>query len=389
MISNTPDPNLKPINTARSPRILVVDDQRESVRLLQMRLQVEGFECVTAADGPAALDLMFRQPIDLVILDVVMPKMDGYEVCRRIKADERTRDIPVLFLTAKLEIEAKVRGLEAGGHDYLSKPVDQLELLARTRAALRVKQLQDQLKNQLQLQDQINRLHQRMLSEHWEKTLGQLAASLAHEINNPLTAALGNVQVLTMDPTLEPALKDRLGIVDLSLQRVGQKLRSLLLITQTNSDPQTVSVAEMVEDLLTLLNFQLVMDKVSVRTTLDHSCMWRGVAGDLACGILYVLNNAIEAMAGRSGAILTISVEGGQDGLVVRIGDNGTGIPIEIQPMIFEPFFTTKSGLHHGVGLYLAKEIVTKAGGRILFESEAQGGRTEFRIWLPARFLEF
>ena len=125
-----------------------------------------------------------------------MPGMDGFELCRRVKANPATADVPVLFLTANTEMEDKLRGLEAGGHDYLNKPVDQHELVARTRAALRVKQLQDELKKKLELQQQINRLHQGMLSEHWQKTLGQLAASLAHEINNPLAVALGTVQLL-------------------------------------------------------------------------------------------------------------------------------------------------------------------------------------------------
>src|SRR6185369_1127533 len=136
------------------------------------------------------------------------------ELCRRIKAEEKTRDLPVLFLTAKFETEDKVRGLEVGGHDYLSKPIDQQELLARTRSALRVKQLQDRLKEQLQLQDQVNRLHQGMLSEHWQKTLGQLAASLAHEINNPLAAALGSVQLICMDESLGENTQNRLQIID-------------------------------------------------------------------------------------------------------------------------------------------------------------------------------
>ncbi len=105
--------------------------------------------CFGFSDGQEALDWLRENPVDVAILDVMMPKMDGYELCRRIKADPATSDIPVIFLTAKLESSEKVRGLELGGHDYLTKPVHQQELLARTRAALRVKHLQDQLKGKL------------------------------------------------------------------------------------------------------------------------------------------------------------------------------------------------------------------------------------------------
>src|SRR2546427_7413189 len=117
-------------------RVLAVDDQADSLRLLQARLKAGGMECVACADGPAALRFLAEQLVDVIILDVMMPQMDGYEVCRRIKADPRTKDIPVIFLTAKMDSADKVQGLDIGGHDFLSKPIQQQELVARTRAAL-------------------------------------------------------------------------------------------------------------------------------------------------------------------------------------------------------------------------------------------------------------
>src|SRR5437867_10034615 len=138
-------------------RVLAVDDQADSLRLLQLRLTAGGMACTACADGPAALRFLAEQLVDVIILDVMMPQMDGYEVCRRIKADPRTRDIPVIFLTARMDAADKVQGLDIGGQDFLSKPIQQQELLARTRAALRVKQMQDQLKEQMQLQ---RRIHQ-------------------------------------------------------------------------------------------------------------------------------------------------------------------------------------------------------------------------------------
>src|SRR2546423_4897972 len=136
-----------------------------------------------------------------------------------------------------------------------------------------------------------------MLTEHWQKTLGQLAASLAHEINNPLAAALGSAQLLAMDETLDKNVLDRLMIIDRSLQRAGQKLRSLLLIAQNTRHAQTISVGQMVEDLATIVNFQVVVTKVTLHTELDGGCKWQGVASELARAILYVINNAIEAVA--------------------------------------------------------------------------------------------
>jgi signal transduction histidine kinase len=370
----------------RKARILAVDDQKDSLRLLQIRLQNAGMECVTCGDGNQALDVLSSgEPFDVVILDVMMPHMDGYELCRRIKAEEKTKDLPVLFLTAKFATEDKVKGLEVGGHDYLSKPVEQQELLARTRSALRVKQLQDRLKEQLQLQEQVNRLHQGMLSEHWQKTLGQLAASLAHEINNPLAAALGSVQLIAMEEGLNANWLARLQVVDRSLQRAGQKLRSLLLIAQTGRQSHKVSLRQMMQDILTVINFQVVMNRISV--TFENSntpCDWFGNPSDLARAVLYVLNNAIEALQNVASPCIRVEIQTVGDQNVIRISDNGVGIQPQLRDRVFEPFFTTKPPPHNGIGLFLGREIVTAAGGIIDVNSAGEGRGTDVSIQLAA-----
>jgi signal transduction histidine kinase len=291
----------------------------------------------------------------------------------------------VLFLTAKFEMEDKVKGLEVGGHDYLSKPVEQAELLARTKSALRVKSLQDQLKQQLHLQQQLNELHQGMLSEHWQKTLGQLAASLAHEINNPLAAALGSAQLLTMDESLDNTVQDRLQIIDRSLQRAGQKLRSLLLIAQNSKHQQTISLAHLLEDLSTIINFQIVVNKVTLKCDMDDGCTWQGSPSELARALLYVINNGIEAVKGLPQPSLNIRVEGAGPHCVIHVVDNGPGVNPEVKDRIFEAFVTTKPRPpHNGVGLYLAKEIITAADGQIDLLPGPGGIGTDVVITLPS-----
>lgn len=365
------------------PRVLAVDDQPDSLRLLQMRLQAAGMECFVCRDGPTALRFLAEHEVDVVILDVMMPQMDGFEVCRRIKANERTRNIPVLFLTARLEKADKIRGLEVGGHDYLSKPIEQQELMARTKAAVRVKQLQDQLKEQISLQQRINQLHQEMLSEHWQKTFGQLAASLAHEINNPLAAALGSVQLLKLEEEMGAEMKQRLDVIDQSLQRAGHKLRSLLLIAQTGKQSQTLSLSRLAEDMITLSNFLAVVNKVNLVSELDPECRWHGPSSELARAGLYIMNNAIEAAAGSPDSRVKIKVD--QDGQrqYIRISDTGTGIPESIRDRVFQAFFTTKGPPHSGVGLYLADEIIKSIGGVIEMRSPAPDAAAEFAICLP------
>lgn len=129
-----------------SARVLVVDDQEPNVRLLEAKLKAEYFEVVTAFNGQAAIDRAIEEQPDVVLLDVMMPGLDGFEVCRRLKADRRTRHIPVVMITALDQPEDRVKGLEAGADDFLTKPVDNLPLFARLRSLLRLKVLLDELR---------------------------------------------------------------------------------------------------------------------------------------------------------------------------------------------------------------------------------------------------
>ncbi|MBI3417649.1 MAG: hybrid sensor histidine kinase/response regulator [Verrucomicrobia bacterium] len=365
------------------PRVMAVDDNADALKLVELRLKAGGMQCFTFSDGPSALQFLDEQLVDVVVLDVMMPRMDGYEVCRRLKSQARTKDIPVIFLTAKDDVADKVRGLELGAHDYLTKPVQQQELLARTQAALRVKQLQDQLKQKIELQTQIHQLHQKMLSEHWQKTLGQLSVSLAHEMNNPLAAALGTVQLLKLHEDMAPGLKQGLETIDTSLQRAGQKLRSLLLVAYGGRQIQRVQLDQLVRDLVTLVNFQAVMSKVNVVTELVEDCAWEGVASDLGRALLYILNNAIEAAAGSQPSRVSVALRVDESNYSISVTDSGPGIAAAVREQIFDPFFTTKGPPHNGIGLYLAAEAVKNLGGRLAVLSVPEERRTEFCIQLP------
>src|SRR5687768_10867440 len=127
-----------------SARVLVVDDLLPNVKLLEARLTAEYFNVTTAFSGPEALEAATSNPPDIVLLDVMMPGMDGFEVCRRLKADPRTRHVPVVMVTALSDVEDRIRGLEAGADDFLTKPVNDVALYARIRSLVRLKMLSDE-----------------------------------------------------------------------------------------------------------------------------------------------------------------------------------------------------------------------------------------------------
>ncbi|MFZ1058087.1 MAG: response regulator [Candidatus Rokuibacteriota bacterium] len=159
------------------PRILVADDNPANVDILQTRLAVHGYEIVTAGDGEEALAVAREKQPDLILLDVMMPRMDGLEVCRRLKADTALPFIPIILVTAKAETKDIVAGLEAGGDEYLTKPVDQAALVARVKSMLRIKALHDTV------QEQAGRLEAQagQLAE-WNKTLEQRVADQLAEL---------------------------------------------------------------------------------------------------------------------------------------------------------------------------------------------------------------
>jgi two-component system C4-dicarboxylate transport sensor histidine kinase DctB len=265
----------------------------------------------------------------------------------------------------------------------LTKPVQHQELLARTRAALRVKHLQDQLKEKLLLQQEVSRLHQGMLSQHWQNILGQLASSLAHEINNPLTVAVGSVQLLTVEAEGVPDILSRLQAVDESLQRAARKLRSLLLIARADQQARAVDLAQLVEDVLALTHYQVLMNRVTVRAELDRNCSWMGVAGELARAVLALVNNALEAVEGAPNPAILVEAKTTGANQIIRVADNGPGVLEPSRNRLFELFFTTKSSPHQGLGLGLARQIVEDGGGSIEFVPQGELGGAEFVIVLP------
>ncbi|MBI4591263.1 MAG: response regulator, partial [Candidatus Rokubacteria bacterium] len=161
----------------RPPRILVVDDNPTNVDILQARLAVHGYEILTATDGEEALTVAREKQPDLVLLDVMMPKMDGLEVCRRLKADASVPFMPIIMVTAKADSKDIVAGLEAGGDEYLTKPVDQAALVARVKSMLRIKALHDTVQEQAgRLQTQASQLAE------WNRTLEQRVADQLAEL---------------------------------------------------------------------------------------------------------------------------------------------------------------------------------------------------------------
>ena len=178
-------------------RILIVDDNPDNIEVLKYKLERSArfeLQILEALSGEAAIEIATKEPLDLVLLDVMMPHLDGFEVCRRIKALKGEAFLPVIMVTAREDLGSKIEGFESGADDYIPKPFDLQELEARIKSMLRIKELQDELL----------RTTQRLVDAERMAAIGEVAASVNHEINNPLCAIMLNAQLLQEEISSDP-----------------------------------------------------------------------------------------------------------------------------------------------------------------------------------------
>ena len=410
----------KPAAAAR-PRVLAVDDTPDALRQLRDCLKTLNAECFTCGSGASAVEFLGKELVDLAIVDVSMPGMDGFEVCRAIKHDPRTKDIPVLLVTGDIKTEDTNRGIELGAFDYLTKPVDPHECAVRVHAALQFKRLMDELQVQLMAPEEQRRaqaeLQQKMLdfqhgmtTTHWQKRFGQLTASFIDDIHFPLAHALASLRILMVDERQAEDVRQRLLLLHSQFHRVNDHLRRLLNVSVYSRSPQVVRPAEVVTDVTRLLEPEFTYYGIVLDQQLDPTLRWWGMRSEISRAVLYLLHNAIEAHSERGPIIkrrfedeseeepskdgpnkvpvVMVLAEREGDNIQIQIRDNGPGIAPELHEKVWDPYFTTKTPPHTGAGLHLARAIVRAAGGEIDLQSPGPACSTQFTIILPINIEE-
>ena len=384
------------------PAVLLVDDVEANLVLLGAVLEDLDCELVRARSGAEALELLVRREFAVVLLDVQMPDMDGYEVALHAHGNPLARNTPILFVTASGDDQASVlRGYDAGAVDFLPKPVNPRILQSKVQVFLELYRSRREIADAKAALERTNaelRASQAQLV-HAAKmaSLGELVAGLAHEINNPLAFALShldtarrclppieaeatNAGLSASRPHLEK-MKDRLGEMHLGLHRIRDLVAKLRTFSRLDGGERgLVNVKECVETAFTILGHRL-QNGIATETDIEEPC-------DLDCypslmnqAVLNLVSNAIDAITGEG--TITVSFRRLEDRHLIGVSDTGAGIPHAIRSRIFEPFFTTKPvGKGTGLGLSITYSIVQKHGGTLNVDCPATGG-TAMTISLP------
>ena len=414
----------------REASVLVVDDTRANLRLLAEILSGHGYEVRPAPNGPRALSAAQTNPPDLILLDIMMPDMDGYEVCKQLKSDDDTRDIPVIFLSALNEVVDKVKAFETGGVDYITKPFQAEEVLARVETHVSLMRLQQGLQEKnFQLEQEITRRQEmedalrlknddlaralealkntqkQLIESEKMAALGGLVAGVAHEINTPIgvgvTAAstLSNKteEILTLYKagTMKGSdVKGYLGnaergsrLILSNLQRARELVQNFkqVAVDQATLETRTFGVKTYIEKTLTSLGPRLKQTPHQISIDGDPGLMINSYPGAFSQIVTnLVINSIIHAYPTNKAGHLHFVFRMDGNGLNFQYSDDGRGISPEHIGRIFEPFFTmarTEGGT--GLGLHIVYNIATQTlGGSIRCESTVGEGTT-FILDLP------
>ncbi len=350
-------------------KVLIVDDNIDTVELLRKRLRAEGYETAEAYDGEECLSRVVECNPDVIILDVMMPKMNGYEVCRRLKSDENTKYIPILMLTAKGEVEDKVKGLDVGADDYLAKPFDYKELSARIRSLLAT-----------------TTAHKKLAEKKRAEALEQVMEEVTHEVRNPLVSIGGFARRVYDNLPEDDPNKKYMEMIIQEVARLEEMIKQLIELKSMAISPiEPADVNDVITEALEIFKDEITKKDIEVRTELMEKPPLVPVdKKQLKRSLCNLIKNSIEAMADTETRILTIVTDRREDFMEIRVSDTGKGIPEGKLKKIFDPFSTSKTH-GPGLGLTFSLKIIQEHGGKLSVESEPGKGTT-FTVRLPLKY---
>ncbi|MEH2232161.1 MAG: response regulator [Nostoc sp.] len=423
--------HIPPISTSAG-LVLIVDDTPTNLEVVSEMLGDAGFDVAIAISGDRALQQVERRLPDLILLDVMMPGIDGFETCRRLKANDRTCHIPIIFMTALSDTQSKVKALELGAVDYIVKPFYEKEVLARVSTHLQLSLLTQTLATQVaQKAAELQASQLQLIQNEKMSALGNLVAGVAHEINNPIGSIVGNVNAA------QDYIHDLLGIIDLygrkfpqpgaeiedelealdldyiredlpkliramkdGANRITSISQSLRIFSRADSNTkQAFNLHDGIDSTVLILRHRLKANehRPAIEIVTDYGQLPKVFCfpGQINQVFMNILANAIDALdESNSGCCfaenqtnlnrINIGTKVQGDWVKIAIADNGPGMPEGVKTRIFDHLYTTKAvGKGTGLGLAIARQIVEETHGGKLSVNSVMGKGTEFVIAIP------
>ena len=356
--------------------ILIVDDVPKNIQLLGSILKEESYELEFATSGKEALEWLDSKQFDLVLLDIMMPEMDGFEVCRRIKENSATREVSVIFLTAKADFQSIIQGFETGAVDYITKPYNRKELLIRVKTHLTMQRQRKQLE----------------LSTSFEKKIFSI---IGHDLRSPM----GNIRTyidafLMVNNDLNENVITLLKDLYLLSDNAFNLLENLLNWAKSQSGgivcrPQMDNISSLIKNVLALFHMQAESKSINLKFAGNDAVNGFFDAELISVVIRNLVSNALKFTP--HGGSITLDakhqVENSQERLIIEVSDTGTGMPGEIVDNLINKniHFTTYGTDNEkgsGLGFQLCKEFVARNSGHIWIES-TPGKGSSFYVSLP------
>jgi len=372
-------------------KILIVDDEERNIKLLKAYLMTKQYGIAEASNEEEALKMVNDFNPDLILLDVMMPGTDGFEVCKRLKQDEKTQMIPVIMVTALSGRNERIKALEVGVDEFLSKPVNRIELLVRVKSLLRIKSYHDELLNSYK---EIALKNEKL--KKLEGVREGLTHMIIHDLNNPLTAILGNLEIMKFDK--ENLLESQLDGIEKCLNYCAdtrQLIQGILDVNRLEEgklqpEKELTNITEMLADLMEQFIGRAKMDHISVifsnsgevpSVRLDPNLIKRVIAN--------LMSNAIRHTPKGGKIEVVTDFLADKNSLVFSVKDNGNGLAPDYHKRVFDKFEQVElkeSGVKAGtggLGLTFCKMAIEAHGGEIWVESEGNGKGSTFSFILP------
>ncbi len=356
-------------------KILVVDDQPVNVQLLKRALEREGLTVIPAHSGQDALDLVQRELPDLILLDVMMPDMDGIEVCQRLQQDSLHKNIPVIFITARSSKEGRLAGLGVGAVDYITKPIDLDETIARVQTQLRVVKVNREMLD----------LQRRLEEARRAASIGAITQGIAHNLNNLLGIVLGYLDLIKTNANRPDTVRANADNLEAAVQRIVGIIRQLgTLVVKSRLPTSPIPIDPLLKGAIARFRADarhedpIIVDNSLGSLALNtHVEMFEETLGR-------VLMNARESYGSAHEGARPITLRThllptlGPDGrvLAILVEDQGRGIDPQLRDHMFEPFISSKNTVGVGMGLTVARHALRNMGGDLVLQDRPGGGVT-------------